>query len=367
MLTESETHLYLSNFVPLIQIWAGICLLFFYEKLLLSNNPLEKSRQKCVEKIYEAYNLMRRRAIGKYQSYFINNDTGDMEIPQELPSPLNTNQERMPDKYWLRFRKYIYNTAIVSFFYAIIVMFIAGVERYDYLVNNNFYKVLLITNSMLILHFIIASITYKRNFSQRILPHVCFLLSVMIYIHIHMQLRDIVYTKLGVSPWCSVGNGPVVIFTLASCLSGLALIIVNILFARFHTWQEEYAVNKLDKRFARLQLLPVSWKAFRKYHPFVFLSIINKISKNISKLNNNEGRTKIFVNRIIAFVLLLVFCNDSADDSGNENMRNQNFGSFHNSVYKLIDKMTIREMRSSMDNLRKAYYRFVYIEEKEET
>lgn len=36
----------LSDFAPLIQLWAGICLLFYYEKEILNESPLEKFQQK---------------------------------------------------------------------------------------------------------------------------------------------------------------------------------------------------------------------------------------------------------------------------------------------------------------------------------
>ena len=365
MLTETESHLYLYNFAPILQLWAGICLLFFYEKLLLANNPFEKSKQKCVKKIYDAYGRIRRMAMTRFQSYFIDSETDEIKIPPQLQPLKNPNSDKKLDKYWMGFRRYVYNTAIVSFFYAVIVMCVAAAEKYDYLVVNNYYKVLLITNSMVVLHFLIISITYKSRFSQCVWTHVCFLLSVFAYIHIHMWLRNYVYMEYDIKPWCSIGNGTVVIWTLASCLIGMIFILVNISLARIHTWIKSRAANRIDRKFTHMLELPVSWETFKRYHPLVFLSVINKISKNINRLNADEGSMKILANRIISFVLLLVFCNDSEDDVSKKGTKNKSFGSYHNSIYKMTDKITVNKMIESMEILRKTYYRFVEIEQVE--
>lgn len=50
----------LVNFAPLIQLWAGICLLFFYEPIL-KNFPLSK--------LYEEKQNLIVSFLGKYQAY----------------------------------------------------------------------------------------------------------------------------------------------------------------------------------------------------------------------------------------------------------------------------------------------------------
>lgn len=365
MLTDLEPHLYLYNFAPLLQLWAGICLLFFYEKLLLANNPFEQSKQKCVKKIYDAYGRMRRMAMTRFQSYYMDSTTEQMTLPLQLQQLKDSNSDKKLDKYWMKFRRYIYNTAIVSFFYAIIVMCVAAAEKYNYLVINNYYKVLVVTNSMVVLHFLIISVTYKSRFSQCIWTHVCFIFSVFLYIHFHMQLRDFVYLKFNISPWCNIGSGKVVIWTLASCLTGMIFILINISLARIHTWIKSRLADRIDRKFAHMLELPTSWKTLRRFHLFVFLGIINRISKNIKRLNANEGNMKIFANRIISFILLLAFCNDSEDDVNKKSTKNKSFGSYHNRIYKITDRMTVKKMKKSMDILYKTYYRFVDIEQAE--
>ena len=89
------------------------------------------------------------------------------------------------------------------------------------------------------------------------------------------------------------------------------------------------------------------------------MRIINKISKDIKRLDKDEGRVKILANRVVSFTLLFVFCNDSVDEDINMGTKNKSFGSFHNNVYKMIDMMTVKKMRESMAVLSKTYYRFV--------
>lgn len=302
-------------------------------------------------------------AMTRFQSYFIDSETDDMNLPSQLLPMRDPNSDKKLDKYWMRFRRYIYNTAIVSFFYAIIVMCVAAAEKYDYLVINNYYKVLVFTNTMVVIHFFFISITYKSRFSQCIWTHVCFLFSMFIYIHLHMRLRNFVYMKFDISPWCSVGRETVVIWTIASCLIGMIFILVNISFARIHTWIKSRAADRIDRKFTHMLELPASWETFKRYHPFVFLSVINKISKEIKRLDNDEGNIKLFLNRIISFILLFVFCNDSEDDGSNMGVKKKSFGSYHNRIYKITDRMTAKKMKKSMDILYKTYYRFVDIEQ----
>lgn len=53
----------LINFAPLIQLWAGICLLFFYEPLL-TKFPLTKLQEEKQTLITDF--------LGKYQAYLTN-------------------------------------------------------------------------------------------------------------------------------------------------------------------------------------------------------------------------------------------------------------------------------------------------------
>ena len=339
-----ETSLSLYNFAPLIQLWAGICLLFFYEKLL-ENNPFERSKSICVGKIRDAYGKIRKKAIGRFQSYFINKDTGDLEVPPQLPG---WEPDFKKDQYWLTFRKYIYNTAIISFFYSIIILICIGAEKMQYLADNNYYKVFIITNTAVWLYFFVFSLVYKKECSQKLLPHALFILTIILYLHLHLPFRECLHKVWGEHIILSWPQKYVTIYTLVTCLSGMLCVIGNITLARLDTWKKERYVHQIDEKSSSLMSLPLTWEILRKNHPFIFIRIMNRISKKIS-YNNKESMIKIRANRIVTFILLF-FLYDSRDDDSNL---------FHDNIYNICDAYTAQEMQKAMNKLKKTYNGFV--------
>ena len=116
----------LTGFAPLIQLWAGICLLMFYEKFL-EETPFLKIIKK-ISKVSEKFGM-------NFQSI----------IKQK-------GVEKLEDIYkndWKCVHKTIKNMAFVSFTYAVILLCFIGIEGIDYYNNTYFY-------SLEILDFIVA-------------------------------------------------------------------------------------------------------------------------------------------------------------------------------------------------------------------
>ena len=99
----------LVNFAPLIQLWAGICLLFFYEPIL-KNFPLSKLHE-------EKQNLI-VSFLGKYQAYL------DDE-------KLMKGYKMLEDK-WDIFYQTIKNLASLNFYFSLVVLAYIGIESHNY-------------------------------------------------------------------------------------------------------------------------------------------------------------------------------------------------------------------------------------------
>lgn len=348
---KDNSVLFLFDYAPLIQLWAGICLLFFYEKLLLENNPFEKSKSICIGKIRETHERLRRMAIGRFQSYFINNETDDLEVPPSLPL---REIDFKKDEYWKTFRKYIYNTAIISFFYAVIILLYAGAEKMPYLIEQNFYKVFIVINTAVIIYFLAFSLVYKRRFAKKLWIHVLFLIGIIIYIHFHLTFRNFLHTIWNDVEFLSWSRKAVTIYTLVTCLSGMLSIVGNIYLARIDTWQKKLTADRIGENSSQLMSLPLTWGKIRKKHSFIFFRIMNKISKEISR-NENESWLKYCANRLLTLMLLLVFLRDSKA-MDNEKER---FGNYRNNIYESCDSYTAEMLEKAMTRLRKAYHGFV--------
>ena len=102
----TEELVRLSGFAPLIQVWAGICLLFFYE-ILLKNFPLEKTKRQT-KALFDEFSA-------NYQAYI------DSDKMPQFESFQGTKWES-------NFVPTIKNMAGLSFFYSIFILACIGIE-----------------------------------------------------------------------------------------------------------------------------------------------------------------------------------------------------------------------------------------------
>jgi hypothetical protein len=331
----SEKELYLYNFAPLIQLWAGICLLFFYEKLFRENNPFEKWKKSCAGKVIQIHNALRLKAVTRYQSFFIGK-----EIPEKL-------QEETPggnkDPYWLIFRKYIYNTAILSFFYAIIILIYIGVEKYEFLLNFQYHTVLLVLNTFIIIYFIVLTVFYRKELMQKLIYHAVFLLFLVVYLHLHRHLTFYL-VKLNVIGRWQISQTWTTVYTIVACLSGMICILLNVVLVKIDLWRKNRDANNLEDKFDRLTTFPFKWGAYKMRHPIISFKIICGVAANVAR-DSSSNCVLRFMNRALVFFFMAI-----ASDIGNGG-KYELANSENKTIFDMFEDIIAKEMLSAMNHL----------------
>ena len=210
-----ESTLYLTSFAPLIQLWAGICLLFFYCELL-DKSPFESARLQLFKLYKEIYDLL----TTKYQVFIP--DDNDIVVCNDTIPP----QE---DKHWKSFRTSIYCVAIFSFFYALILLIFIGVEgNIEY---GIYHQALQVTNSIALFYYLLNAVAYKTFWGQSKVFAICYALALGLYIPFHFEISKMI--SLGES-WSRTS---ICVYTLLTCIFGLLLIMV-------HLFKEWFVISK---------------------------------------------------------------------------------------------------------------------------
>lgn len=228
-----ETTLYLISFAPLIQLWAGICLLFFYCELL-DKSPLRTAKS-------HIYNL--------YQNIYVELTTKYQVFNSENISICNVKQSQ-GNKHWDSFRTSIYCMAIFSFFYSLIILFLIGIEKHQ--VYGIYHQALQVTNTIAIIYCILNTLTYKTFWGQSKLCATCFALGLALYIPFHFVISK--YIQIGDS-W---NQTQISIYTLFTCTFGLILILIHLFFDWYTIHKCKKSINRIKKIFNQWTRLPFS-------------------------------------------------------------------------------------------------------------
>ena len=195
-------NIYLSGFAPLIQLWAGICLLFFYEGLL-KESPLDAYRKET-KNLYDNF-------MTKYQDYI---DTDKM--PQ-CDYYLGTK--------WEDFLPTIKNMAALSFFYSILVLAYIGIEHNPLYTDR--FMALQITNVAILLYMLLSIFrTHWKIFHTYITP-IIFFSAILIYFHFFPALNEWFVNSV----FCfgeSWSRSVITVTTIFTCVIGLFLILIHL-------------------------------------------------------------------------------------------------------------------------------------------
>lgn len=247
----SPCHSFLGNFIQLIQLWAAICLLFFYQQLL-EDSPLLNKLKKLDKEFKEFISSHQAVAIfGK------------------------SNEEKVYDPTkWSNFVPRIKNMAALTFFYCVFLLIYIGVEKSW----GNFYPVthpsfLVFSNFAVLLYIIICSIKDYKIFHKYRAP-VCYILVLFVLFLFYEPFCK--YTS-GIKSFLSLHLRHentwfwITIVTLIVCIIAMVLLIIRI-------WVNELVVKK---KVSNLQRLDIKFNLFER--------IINEIIQvdRVSELSDN--------------------------------------------------------------------------------
>lgn len=228
-----ETTLYLISFAPLIQLWAGICLLFFYCELL-DKSPFESAKSQ----LYTLYGEIYDELTTKYQVF----------IPEDN-SMCNITLSQ-GDKHWDYFRTSIYCMAIFCFFYALIILIFTGMERHhEY---GIYFQALQVTNTLALVYFLLNTIVYKTFWGQSKICAICFALILGIYIPFHFFISEKI--QIGNS-WSQTS---ISVYTLFTCISGVFLILIHLCIDWYTIYKCKRSIKRIKRTFNIWTKIPFS-------------------------------------------------------------------------------------------------------------
>ena len=193
----TEELIQLSGFAPLIQIWAGICLLFFYE-ILLSNFPLEK---------FESFQGI------KWSDHF-------------LPT--------------------IKNMACLSFFYSVFLLICVGIENTQ-VYAERMVAIQIIDFAIWVYMVIAIMFTGWKLFHTYWTP-VIYIILIVLYYHVFPCFNGWLL-GMGLQAGGAYSYLGIIILTLFSLASPLFLIIIHL----FYDWlvfkKRKSSLKKLNENF----------------------------------------------------------------------------------------------------------------------
>lgn len=143
---EQNALNFLVCFTPLLQLWTGICLLFFYLKLL-ENSPLKSH----INKVNKSSKEKSKEILNKFQ--------GNISIDDKNLTLVSTN--------WKEFVPRIKNIAALTFFYCLFLLYILCVDRYCKENGTIANCVYLITTSSFIFAYIICCSLFNLKIGKR--------------------------------------------------------------------------------------------------------------------------------------------------------------------------------------------------------
>lgn len=222
-LHNDDIALYLQGFAPLIQLWAGICLLFFYETLL-EKSPFG-TLCKEIHQLYENF---------RYQYNGL------------IPEKAITADEYVKDHWSNNYVPTIKCIASMCFFYSTFILAYIGIEGNE-IYDGEYYCALQVTNTILWLYLVGAIIFYKSRIFHGYWSSVILTILLLIYFHLHFPINNFFLSYL------SLGKGwdrnSITIYTVFSCIGGILLICLRIFISLIILQCQKWSVRNMNKEF----------------------------------------------------------------------------------------------------------------------
>lgn len=203
----TEELIELSGFAPLIQIWAGICLLFFYESLL-KKFPLEKTKEQT-KALFDEF-------TANYQVYI---------EPEKMPQ----FESFQGTKWEANFLPTIRNMAALSSFFSVFVLACIGIE------GTSLYEMRLpaiqIINIAIWFYMVVAILFTGFKIFHTYWTCVIYTLLLIVFYHLFPYINEWMISK----EWIigePLSERKITVMTLFTCASPLPLVLFHL----FYDW-----------------------------------------------------------------------------------------------------------------------------------
>lgn len=246
---ESVTEISFTGFAPLIQIWAGICLLFFYEGLL-KKSPLD-STLKQIENLYNDF-------VSRYQDII--------------------NQDKMPqsDYYlgtkWANLLATIKNLAALSFYYSILILAFIGLENNQ--AYSGMYRAFQFMNLFIIVYHIFSTLLVNLKIFHTYVTPTIFYVLLLVYFH-HFETINKWFITNGWFDGVYFSVTSITVYTLFTCIIPLFLILIHILYDYYILCKSRRRFKKIGRNFDLMVRLSM--------HQIAMNELPKKLKKKLGK------------------------------------------------------------------------------------
>lgn len=258
----------LTNFAPLVQLWAGFCLLFFYETLF-KRSPLAYLVE-TLKKLHE-----------DFQMDYINFIPKDEVLDVESYAQDNWNEDILPT---------IKNLAALTFFYSVFILAFIGIENVKGLGDVYVYALQPI-DWFIIGYCLLATVLVKSKIFHTYWTPILSILAIIFYFHCFTAI-DAFLLNLGFCMGNYWSQSAISVFTLFTLFAGLAVVILRLLMVWIKLYTKRRAMESLNSNCALLYKVMInSLKLTDLPEP-----LLKKIQPKINERLNDKGKTvdKVF-------------------------------------------------------------------------
>ena len=194
----------LTNFAPLIQLWAGFCLLFFYETLF-KHSPLAN--------LVEGLKKLHKEFVMEYIDFIPKEEIIDVDKYAKD----NWEEHLLPT---------IKNLASLTFFYSVFILIFIGIENVSGLGDHYIYALQPI-NWFIVIYAVMAAIFIKGKIFHTYWTPIIGIILIMGYFHKYDQINTGLSAHV-----CCLGEywspSAISVFTLFTLFSGLAVVLLRL-------------------------------------------------------------------------------------------------------------------------------------------
>lgn len=212
----------LTNFAPLIQLWAGFCLLFFYETLF-KHSPLAN--------LVEGLKKLHKEFVMEYIDFIPTNEIMDVDKYAKD----NWEEHLLPT---------IKNLASLTFFYSVFILTFIGIENVQGLGDHYIYALQPI-NWVIVTYSVIAAIFIKAKIFHTYWTPIIGIILIVGYFHKYDQIN----TWLAANVRCFGeywSPSAISIFTLFTLFSGLAVVLLRLFVVWCNLNSKQRSLKKLN-------------------------------------------------------------------------------------------------------------------------
>lgn len=242
----------LTGFAPLIQIWAGICLLFFYESIL-EKSPLDKHIQR-LGNLYDAF-------FNKYQ--------GELGV-EDRPEHDVTD--------WKNFLPAIKNMAALSFFFSVFLLCFVGIES----AYSDWYHALPIMDCAIVFYLVACMIFSGLGLFHSYYTPMFYTGVLILYFHCHVDV-NVYLAEHGIWNGSSWSPTKVTTYSLFTCISGLSVILIRLIYDYFYIKYKSGAIQNLNVNFDMMWEVKMGRKKFSDLSEELQQKMTNKAGKEFKE------------------------------------------------------------------------------------